>query len=207
MPSVLVRRGRNEPPLVGRSIAPVFAAEEAERAAKPIQGQRWSYLHVPEEKRDCCVVVIEIRGFSPDDEAAVRELLRKHGWEDQYIDGQLEALSDLAGSGSTFRAVSIAGGSLVGFVSSRYYAWNQLAQIHGLAVDPARLRSGIGTRLIVAAEEHGRGEGARGMYVDTPVDNEIARHFYLANGYADAYAMPRYYSDELDGVTFVKFFA
>jgi ribosomal protein S18 acetylase RimI-like enzyme len=44
------------------------------------------------------------------------------------------------------------------------------------------------------------------LYVDTPVDNEAGRAFYAAIGYTEAYVMPRYYSEALDGVTFMKFF-
>jgi hypothetical protein len=44
------------------------------------------------------------------------------------------------------------------------------------------------------------------VYVDTPVDNEAGRAFYVACGYAEDYRMTRYYADDLDGVTYVKFF-
>jgi hypothetical protein len=42
--------------------------------------------------------------------------------------------------------------------------------------------------------------------VDTPVDNEGARTFYVARGYSEDYRMSRYYADDLDGITYVKFF-
>jgi ribosomal protein S18 acetylase RimI-like enzyme len=102
-------------------------------------------------------------------------------------------------------AVAVAEDQLRGFVSMEIYSWNRLAQIHGLAVDPAHLRSGIGSELVAAAECFGRAAGARGIYADTPVTNVAARAFYVAAGYVEDYVMTRY-ADDLDGVAFVKFF-
>ena len=45
------------------------------------------------------------------------------------------------------------------------------------------------------------------MYVDTPTLNRKGRDFYEAIGYRFGYELPRYYEDELDGVTYQKFFA
>jgi hypothetical protein len=47
---------------------------------------------------------------------------------------------------------------------------------------------------------------ARGLYADTPVTNEIGRSFYEALGYWQAYRMPEYYDEGLDGVTYLKLF-
>ena len=44
------------------------------------------------------------------------------------------------------------------------------------------------------------------LHVDTPVANAKGRGFYEAVGYHYTYAMPRYYEDSLDGVTYQKFF-
>lgn len=88
----------------------------------------------------------------------------------------------------------------------QYYAWNHLCQIHGLAVDPEVQRQGIASVLVSQAERFARSKGARGIYVDTPTLNTGGRKFYEAIGYQLAYVMPRYYEDELDGVTYQKFF-
>jgi hypothetical protein len=42
--------------------------------------------------------------------------------------------------------------------------------------------------------------------VDTPVDNLLGRGFYEAIGFSQDYIMSRYYADNLDGVTYVRFF-
>jgi ribosomal protein S18 acetylase RimI-like enzyme len=62
------------------------------------------------------------------------------------------------------------------------------------------------TELLEAAEAFARDRDCRGVYVDTPVDNEAGRGFYEARGYREDYRMSRYYADDLDGVTYVKFF-
>jgi ribosomal protein S18 acetylase RimI-like enzyme len=79
---------------------------------------------------------------------------------------------------------------LSGFVSVEYREWNRLGQVHGLAVDPDLKWQGIASALVRRAEELVREEGGRGLYVDTPVTNEIGRSFYEALGYRQAYAMP-----------------
>ena len=93
-----------------------------------------------------------------------------------------------------------------GFVCVEYREWNRLGQLHGLAVDPAFKRRGIASELVRRAEKFVRAEGGRGLYVDTPVTNEIARSFYEALGYQQAYVMPEYYDEGLDGVTYLKLF-
>lgn len=150
---------------------------------------------------------MELRDVQPRDEASIGEVLAAAGWSPDQIEGQLEALRALSASQIGFVAVAGDEGALSGFVSAQFYGWNRLVQIHGLAVAPDRRRQGVGSGLVDAAEAFARGRDGRGVYVDTPVDNEAARTFYMAIGYSEAYRMPRYYSDELDGVTFAKFFA
>jgi ribosomal protein S18 acetylase RimI-like enzyme len=140
----------------------------------------------------------------------VREILAKNGWEDRYIAGQLAGLDALAGDQSpgTRSKVCVCevGERLSGFVCVEYQAWNRLGQLQGLAVDPAFKRLGIASELVHWAEEFVRAEGGRGLYVDTPVTNEVGRSFYEALGYRQAYLMPEYYDEGLDGVTYLKLF-
>ena len=142
---------------------------------------------------------------------AVREILAKNGWEEHYIAGQLAALDTLSADplpGMRGKVcVCEAEERLSGFVCVEYRAWNRLGQLQGLAVDPALKRQGIASELAYRAEEFVRGEGGRGLYVDTPVTNESGRSFYEALGYWQAYVMPEYYDEGLDGVTYLKLFA
>ena len=140
----------------------------------------------------------------------VREVLAKNGWEEQYIAGQLAGLDALSGDPlpGTHGKVCVCEVEerLSGFVCVEYREWNRLGQLQGLAVDPALKRRGIATDLVHRAEEFVRGEGGRGLYVDTPVTNEIGRSFYEALGFWQAYLMPEYYDEGLDGVSYLKLF-
>jgi ribosomal protein S18 acetylase RimI-like enzyme len=95
---------------------------------------------------------------------------------------------------------------LSGFVCVEYREWNCLGQVQGLAVDPAHKRRGIASKLVGRVEEFVRTEGGRGLYADTPVTNEIGRSFYEALGFWQAYLMPEYYDEGLDGVSYLKLF-
>src|SRR5215213_10646142 len=138
----------------------------------------------------------------------VREVLAKIGWEDHYIFGQLAELDVLSGDPLPGRRGKVwvceVEDRLSGFVCLEYREWNRLGQLQGLAVDPGLKRRGIASELVHCAEEFVRREGGRGFYVDTPVTNEIGRSFYEALGYWQAYVMPEYYGEGLDGVTCLK---
>jgi ribosomal protein S18 acetylase RimI-like enzyme len=140
----------------------------------------------------------------------VREVLAKIGWEGHYIAGQLAGLDVLSGDPLPGRrgkvCVCEVEERLSGFVCVEYREWNRLGQLQGLAVDPALKRRGIASDLVHRAEEFVRREGGRGLYVDTPVTNEVGRSFYEALGYRQAYVMPEYYDEGLDGVTYLKLF-
>ena len=138
----------------------------------------------------------------------VHEVLAKNGWQEHYIAGQLaelDVLSDEPLPGICGKVcVCEVEECLSGFVCVEYREWNRLGQLQGLAVDPALKRRGIASELVHRGEEFVRAEGGRGLYVDTPVTNEIGRSFYEALGYRQAYVMPEYYDEGLDGVTCLK---
>jgi ribosomal protein S18 acetylase RimI-like enzyme len=81
---------------------------------------------------------------------------------------------------------------LSGFVCVEYREWIRLGQVQGLAVDPVLKRRGIASELLHRAEEFVQAEGGRGIYE--------------ALGYRQAYVMPEYYEEGLDGVTCLKRF-
>ena len=147
-----------------------------------------------------------LKPFANDAATAVAALLQEHGWSEAQITGQLEALAALARSEHGLSLTATADGELAGFISVQVHRWNRLAQIHGLAVRRKLFRHGYATGLLEAAEAFARDHDCRGIYVDTPVDNEAGRAFYAARGYSEDYRMTRYYADDLDGVTYVKFF-
>ena len=148
----------------------------------------------------------EIRGYEQDDVAGIRALLTAIGWEAHYIEGQAGSLEALTHDPNGRVWVAAAGTEVAGYVTVLLAQWNRLAQIHGLAVDPRHQRQGLASALIARAEAFVREHGGRGVFVDTPVDNTRARAFYAANGYREAYVMPEYYAEGLDGVTYLKLF-
>jgi ribosomal protein S18 acetylase RimI-like enzyme len=155
--------------------------------------------------------VIDIVSYDPmRHRRGAREVLAKNGWEEPYIAGQLAGLDVLSGASLPGKrgkvCVCEVENRLSGFVCVEYREWNRLGQLQGLAVDPALKRRGIASDLVRRAEEFVRAEGGRGLYVDTPVTNEIGRNFYKALGYWQAYVMPEYYDEGLDGVTYLKLF-
>lgn len=151
---------------------------------------------------------VAITDYSPQHQAAVRRILERIGWAEQYIlaaEQNAEAFSRNPDVYGVY--IATVDGSAVGFVYVQFYEWNRLAQIQGLAVDPDYQRQGVATELVKRAERFARERGARGVYVDTPTPNRKGRDFYEAIGYSYGYEMPRYYEDDLDGVTYQKFFA
>ncbi len=140
----------------------------------------------------------------------VGEILAKNEWEEHYIAGQLAGLDVLSSDplpGTRGKVcVCEVEDRLSGFVCVEYREWNRLGQLQGLAVDPAHKRRGIALALVGRVEQFVRAEGGRGIYADTPVTNEIGRAFYEVVGYRQAYVMPEYYDEGLDGVTYLKLF-
>ena len=151
--------------------------------------------------------VITVIDYIPRYQSSIRKILTKIGWAEQYIASAEQNMQDFALNKENYGVyLAVMEDAAVGFLYVQYYAWNQLCQIHGLAVDPEVQRQGIASALVSQAEWFARSKKARGIYVDTPTSNTGGRKFYEAIGYQLGYIMPRYYEDKLDGVTYQKFF-
>ena len=151
--------------------------------------------------------IVTIIDYISEYQSSIRRILEKIGWAEQYISSAEENMQHLSQDKEIYGVyLAILGNDAVGFLYVQYYAWNQLCQIHGLAVDPEVQRQGVASALVSRAEWFAHSKKARGIYVDTPTLNTGGRKFYEAIGYQLGYIMPRYYEDELDGVTYQKFF-
>lgn len=150
---------------------------------------------------------LSIIDYSPKHQSAIRRILENIGWAEQYIVAA-EQNAELFSQNPDIYGVYIAtiGDLAIGFIYVQFYEWNRLAQIQGLAVEPSYQRQGIASELVRRAERFALEKRARGIYVDTPTLNQKGRSFYEAAGYSFGYEMPRYYEDNLDGVTYQKFF-
>jgi ribosomal protein S18 acetylase RimI-like enzyme len=153
------------------------------------------------------MTAVRILDYTPVYRPAIRSILMHIGWAEQYITADEQNADAFSQNREEFGVyVAAANEGCVGFLYVEYYAWNQLAQIQSLAVEPTCQRQGIALRLVERAENFAQEKGARGIYVDTPTLNTGGRRFYEAAGHRQAYIMPRYYEDQLDGVTYQKFF-
>jgi [ribosomal protein S18]-alanine N-acetyltransferase len=77
---------------------------------------------------------------------------------------------------------------------------------HIITIDviaPAR-RSGLGSQLLVAAEDRLRATGSRAVGLEAAVDNHAAITFYKRHGYDVVGTQPRYYSNGVDAVVMRK---
>lgn len=140
------------------------------------------------------------------DRQALRDLIHSVGWNDAQADGQIQSIAHFLQDPNAAVYFARDEARIAAFLTCQFYAWNCLGQIHGLVVDPACRRLHLATRLVERGEQFLRGKGARGVYVDTPVDNAGGRRFYEAAGYRVGYIMPEYYAEGQDGVTYQKFF-
>jgi len=136
----------------------------------------------------------------------VAELLSRIGWEDRFVKGQVDNLNSSRWDPNTKSLVVLEDGRLVAYITATFYEWNSLAKIHGLAVDPNYRRARLASNLIAAVEDFVRQRGGRGVYVDTPLDNEPAIRLYESCGFKLDYRMTSYYGDGVDGAALVKFF-
>lgn len=150
---------------------------------------------------------VAIIDYMPGYQSSIRTILMKIGWAEQYVAAAEQNMHNLSQDKENYGVyLAVTGESAVGFLYVQSYVWNQLCQIHGLAVDVDFHRQGIASALVTRAEEFAHSKKARGIYVDTPTNNTRGRKFYEAIGYQLGYIMPKYYEDELDGVTYQKFF-
>jgi ribosomal protein S18 acetylase RimI-like enzyme len=143
--------------------------------------------------------------LSQADQQHITELLLGIGWNEAQVSGQVSSILFLCQDSDSAAYYAKDGDRIAGFATCQFSRWNRMGQIHGLAVDLIYRRQGLAARLILECERFLLEKGARGVYVDTPVNNEGGRRFYEAIGYQEAYIMPQYYDAGQDGVTYQKF--
>ena len=102
-----------------------------------------------------------------------------------------------------FTLVAELAGKILGFV---VVDRDRQGQAHVITIDvltEAR-RSGLGSRLMTAAEERLRALGCSAVFLETAVDNAAAIAFYKRHGYTVIQTIPRYYLDSIDALVLSK---
>jgi [ribosomal protein S18]-alanine N-acetyltransferase len=80
----------------------------------------------------------------------------------------------------------------------------RMGHIISIDVLPDARRSGLGSKLLGAAEERLRSDGCRVVLLETAVDNLSALSFYKRHSYCVIKALPRYYSNGTDALVLEK---
>ena len=78
------------------------------------------------------------------------------------------------------------------------------ARLYSIAVSPAIAGSGIGTRLLQAAEDEARRRGASRMHLEVRADNASAIHLYKKMGYRLVGRRDNYYEDGAPALLFAR---
>jgi ribosomal-protein-alanine N-acetyltransferase len=88
---------------------------------------------------------------------------------------------------------------LCGFIVAHL---NRRMMLHIITIDTeqAARRSGLGTRLMRAAEDRAIAQGAKSVMLEVAVDNESAISFYKRLGFQVVRTIPRYYQGALDAL-------
>jgi ribosomal protein S18 acetylase RimI-like enzyme len=92
---------------------------------------------------------------------------------------------------------------IVGFIVAEANS-RGVGHIISIDVVPEARRSGVGSKLLIAAEQRLRSNGCRLSVLETAVDNTSALSFYKRHGYQVVRAEPRYYSNGTDALVLEK---
>lgn len=128
-------------------------------------------------------VVKPSQNISLEQRFQVRELLEIVEWISRQIEGQLEAIDKFLEDRKSIVLFSFEKDKMIGYIIAQFYSWNRLSQIHGLIVHPHFRKKGFASLLINEVEGFMKGHDARGLYVDTPVNNIFGCAFYKKNNY------------------------
>ncbi len=117
-------------------------------------------------------------------------------WPESYV------ASELFAPARFHRVLVDPGGILAAYLFS---AWQYLnLHILKVATLPAFRRFGLGTKLMLVAEEHTREMGGETLTLEVRVTNVAAIGLYESLGYERNVVRPGYYADESDALTMTK---
>jgi len=109
---------------------------------------------------------------------------------------------EIGGDGGSGSATGAAPG-IVGFIVAEHNR-RRIGHIISIDVLPASRRSGVGSKLLAAAEERLRTVSCHAIVLETAVDNVSALAFYKRQGYSVVKMIPHYYSNGVDAFVLQK---
>jgi ribosomal protein S18 acetylase RimI-like enzyme len=104
----------------------------------------------------------------------------------------------------TLLVATDADGTVTGYALVLFRAGTALARLYSIAVDPNRLKTGIGTALIAAAEEAAEARDCIFLRLEVRADNGAAIRLYQRRGYRQFGRYLDYYQDHMDALRFEK---
>jgi ribosomal protein S18 acetylase RimI-like enzyme len=94
--------------------------------------------------------------------------------------------------------------AICGYAIVLFNRGTSLARLYSIAVDPRQRRSGIGHRLLDAAEAEARTRGTAYMRLEVRADAEAVQEFYRAHGFRKFGLHAHYYEDDVAAVRMEK---
>lgn len=98
--------------------------------------------------------------------------------------------------------------NIQGFIIADHFrvrrSQERMGRIITIDVLPEARRTGLGSRLMLAAEEELKKLGCGHVSLETAVDNFAALHFYKKHGYTGLKILPRYYLNSIDALLMGK---
>ncbi|MBI2707236.1 MAG: GNAT family N-acetyltransferase [Proteobacteria bacterium] len=147
-----------------------------------------------------------LRSFESKDREAIKDLMRGVSWPEHYVEVHANAAEKLSKDDEGDVLVAIQDNKIIALMAMKHQRLNFLTCVYTLVVAAEFHRNGLGKALLDYAEKRARESENRGIFLDTTDNNTNARLFYKAIGFHEAYTMPHYYLDDLDGITYLKLF-
>jgi [ribosomal protein S18]-alanine N-acetyltransferase len=151
-------------------------------------------------------VQFSLRDFRPQDFTTLWEIDQRC-FAPGIAYSQRELSSYIGRRGSFTIVAEQAGGpdgteSVAGFIVAE--ASGKVGHIISIDVLPESRRSGLGSKLLLTAEDRLRSFACRTVVLETAVDNATALAFYKRQGYSVVKVYPRYYSNGIDAFVLGK---
>jgi len=150
--------------------------------------------------------VTKLRRYSSQDFDTLLEIDQKC-----FVPGIAYSEEELRGFLDQTPVIALVGedtGAITGFIIADHFRSRRLGGWvgHIITIDvlPEGRSSGLGTKLLSAAEEELKAAGCGHVWLEVAVDNAAALRFYKKHGYTILKILPRYYLDSIDGLLMGK---